>query len=78
VRTNVWSDFGPNSVALFGPTVVPLISRGQYMDVDAGFTTRINAHLSAFVDAGYQFAVSNEGGGKRDGVKGTAGLRYQW
>jgi outer membrane autotransporter protein len=78
VRTNVWSDFGPPSVTLFGIDSVPLISRGQYMDVDAGFTTKIDTHFSAFAEAGYQFAISNEGGGKRDGVKGTAGLRYQW
>jgi outer membrane autotransporter protein len=78
VRTNVWSDFGPTSTTLFGQDQVPLISRGQYMDVDAGFTTRIDTHFSAFAEAGYQFSISNEGGGQRNGVKGTAGLRYQW
>jgi len=78
VRANFWSDFGGTSATLFGPDSVPLISHAQYMDVDAGFVTKMNTHLSAFADAGYQFAVSNDGGGKRDGVKGTAGLRYQW
>jgi len=78
VRVNFWSDFGPSSATLFGPDIAPLISHTQYMDVDAGFTTRINTHLSAFADAGYQFAVSNDGGGKRNGVKASAGLRYQW
>jgi len=78
VRANFWSDFGGNATTMFGVDSVPLISHAQYMDVDAGFTTKINTHLSAFADAGYQFAVSNDGGGKRDGVKGTAGLRYQW
>jgi len=78
VRANYWSDFGGTAMTTFGPDTVPLISHAQYMDVDAGFTTRINAHLSAFADAGYQFAVSDDGGGKRNGVKGTAGLRYQW
>jgi len=77
VRANYWSDFGGTSATLFGPDSVPLISHAQYMDVGAGFTTKINTHLSAFADAGYQFAVSNDGG-RRDGVKGTAGLRYQW
>jgi outer membrane autotransporter protein len=48
------------------------------MDVDAGFSTRFSANLSAYLDAGYQFAVSNDGGGRRNGVKGTTGLRYQW
>ena len=78
VRVNFWSDFGPSSATLFGPDIVPLISHAQYMDVDTGFTTKINTHLSAFADAGYQFAVSNDGGGKRNGVKASAGLRYQW
>ena len=78
VRANFWSDFGGDATTMFGMDSVPLISHAQYMDVDAGFTTKINAHLSAFADAGYQFAVSHDGGGKHDGVKGTAGLRYQW
>jgi len=78
VRANFWSDFGGNATTMFGVDSVPLISHAQYMDVDAGFTTKINAHLSAFADVGYQFAVSHDGGGKRNGVKGTAGLHYQW
>ena len=78
VRANYWSDFGGMANTMFGVDSVPLISHAQYMDVDAGFTTKIDTHLSAFADAGYQFAVSNDGGGKRNGVKGTAGLRYQW
>jgi len=78
VRANFWSDFGGTAVTLFAPDSVPLVSHARYMDVDVGFTTRIDSHFSAFVDAGYQFAVSNDGGGRRDGVKGTAGLRYQW
>jgi len=78
VRANFWSDFGGTANTMFDVDSVPLISHAQYMDVDAGFTTKINAHFSAFADAGYQFAVSNDGGGKRNGAKGTAGLRYQW
>jgi len=78
LRANYWDDFGGNSTTMFGIDAVPLISHAQYMDVDAGFTTRIDTHFSAFAEAGYRFAVSNEGGGRRDGVKGTAGLRYQW
>ena len=78
LRANVWSDFGGTAVTMFGPDSVPLISHAQYMDVDAGFTTKIDTHFSAFAEAGYQFAISNDGGGKRNGVKGTAGLRYQW
>ena len=78
VCTNYWSDFGGTAVTTFEPDAVPVISHAQYMDVDAGLTTKIDPHLSAFAEAGYQFAVSRDGGGKRDGVKGTAGLRHQW
>ena len=78
VRANFWSDFGGTAATLFGSDSIPLFSHAQYMDVDAGFTTKIDTHFSAFADAGYQFAVSNDGGGQRNGVKGTAGLRYQW
>ena len=77
MRVNYWNNMDGNIVK-FGIDMVPLISEAQYMDVDAGLTTKIDTHFSAFADAGYQFAVSNEGGGKRDGVKGSAGLRYQW
>ena len=53
-------------------------TRSRYMDVDGGFTTRIDANLFASAEFGYQFAVSNQGGGQRDGLKGSARLRYQW
>ena len=78
VRANFWSDFGGTAATLFGPDSIPLVSHAQYMDVDAGFTTKIATHFSAFAEAGYQFAVSNDGGGKRNGIKATGGLRYQW
>ena len=78
VRANFWSDFGGTAATLFGPDSIPLISHAQYMDIGGGFTTEFNAHLSGFADAGYQFVVSNDGGGRRNGVKATAGLRYQW
>ena len=78
VRANFWSDFGGTATTMFGVDSVPLISRAQYVDLDLGFTAKINTHLSAFTDVGYQFAVSHDGGGKRDGAKGTAGLRYQF
>jgi outer membrane autotransporter protein len=78
VRSNFWSNFGGSAATRFGIDSVPLISQAQYMDFDAGFTAKINADLSAFTNVGYQFAVGDSGGGRRDGVKGTAGLRYQW
>jgi len=48
VRANFWSGFGSTAATLFGPDRIPLISHAQYMDVDAGFTTKIDTHFSAF------------------------------
>ena len=75
MRANFWSDLGGTATTLFDQDAVPVNLRTQYMDVAAGFTSRINNHFSGFVDAGYQFSV---GDGERRGVKGIAGLRYRW
>ena len=51
VRANYWNDFGGNDTTVFGGDIVPVITRAQYMDVDAGFATKINTHLAAFAEA---------------------------
>jgi hypothetical protein len=58
--TRIYARGGSNSATLFGIDSIPLISHAQYMDVDAGFITKINTHLSAFADAGCQVAVSRQ------------------
>ena len=52
-RGEHWSDFGGTAATMFGVDSAPLISHAQYMDVDAGFTTKIDTHFSAFADAGF-------------------------
>jgi outer membrane autotransporter protein len=38
----------------------------------------MNANVSLYANADYQFAVANTDGGRRDGVRGAAGVRYTW
>ena len=42
VRTDFWDNLSGNSTVLFGTDRIPLTSQAQYMDVAAGFTTKIN------------------------------------
>ncbi|MCL2716929.1 MAG: autotransporter outer membrane beta-barrel domain-containing protein [Alphaproteobacteria bacterium] len=75
LRVNYWQDIGGTGETLFDQDPVLVNLRAQYVDATAGFTTRIDDHLSGFVDAGYQFGVAAN---ERHGVKGIAGLRYRW
>ena len=43
-----------------------------------GLTTRVGRNLSFYAQAGYQFAIGNIDGGRRQGIKGDIGLRYAW
>jgi len=54
------------------------LEQGTRLDLSAGVTAKINAGLSLYAQAGYQFAVGDTDGHKRDGVKGDLGLRYTW
>jgi outer membrane autotransporter protein len=38
----------------------------------------VNRNVSFYANADYQFAVGNTVGGRRDGVRGAAGVRYTW
>jgi len=38
----------------------------------------MSANLSLYANADYQFAVDNSDGGRRDGIRGAAGVRYMW
>lgn len=61
-----------------GATGALTITNGGTLTLSRYISISINNHLSAVADIGYQFSVSNDGGGKRDGVKGFLGLRYQF
>jgi outer membrane autotransporter protein len=38
----------------------------------------MNANVSFYANADYQIAVSDTDGGRRDGIRGAAGVRYTW
>ncbi|WP_084788972.1 autotransporter outer membrane beta-barrel domain-containing protein [Bradyrhizobium sp. Cp5.3] len=79
VRANLWRDWGARATTTFsGVDVVPLLEQGTRLDLSAGVTAKIDAGLSLYAQAGYQFAVGNTDGHKRDGVRADLGLRYAW
>lgn len=78
-RANLWHDWGAQPTTTFsGIDRVPLLEEGTRVDLSAGITTKINAGLNFYAQAGYQFAVGDTDGGERDGVRGDFGLRYRW
>ncbi|MDR2872037.1 MAG: autotransporter outer membrane beta-barrel domain-containing protein, partial [Xanthomonadaceae bacterium] len=82
VRIDYWNEWGGDASTRYSgggsSNSIPTVSRAQYMDVGGGLTTQFNDHLSGFVDMGYQFTVGNDGNGRRKGLKGFIGLRYQF
>jgi outer membrane autotransporter protein len=56
---------------------VPLVEQATRLEFAGGLTFKHDANLSFFAQAGYQFAISPSLA-RRDGVKGSAGLRYTW
>jgi outer membrane autotransporter protein len=79
VRANLWQDWGARATTTYSSVdLVPLLEQGTRLDLSAGVTAKINAGLSLYAQAGYQFAVGDTDGHKRDGVKGDLGLRYTW
>jgi hypothetical protein len=48
------------------------------LEFGGGLTGRINANVSVFANVDYEFAVGNNEGDKRNGVRGAFGARYTW
>ncbi|WP_027584583.1 autotransporter outer membrane beta-barrel domain-containing protein [Bradyrhizobium sp. Ai1a-2] len=79
VRANLWRDWDARATTTFsGVDLVSLLEQGTRLDLSAGLTAKIYAGLSLNTEAGYQFAVGDTDGRKRDGVRGDLGLRYSW
>jgi outer membrane autotransporter protein len=79
LRANLWEDWGARARTTFsGTDVVPLLERGKRLQFGGGLTAKINANVSLYANADYEFAVGNTDGGKRDGIRGAVGLRYTW
>ncbi len=79
VRANLWRDWGAQATTVFsGADLVPLLEQATRVQLGGGVSVRMNAHVSLFANADYQFAVGDTDGGRRDGVRGAAGVRYTW
>jgi outer membrane autotransporter protein len=78
LRAGFWDDWGGNATTDLGGDAAPLLEADRRVVLGGGLTTKANANLSFYGNADYQFAVSDIGGGKRNGFGGTAGLRYTW
>jgi outer membrane autotransporter protein len=79
VRGNLWQDWSGNAATTFSPSPiqVPLKQRAAWFEVAAGGTVRVNANWSAFVQAGYDFAIGSSDI-RRNGFTGDIGVRYTW
>ena len=79
VRANLWRDWGAQATATYsGVDLVPLLERATRLQLGGGLSVKVNTNVSFYANADYQFAVGNTDGGKRDGVRGAAGVRYSW
>ena len=79
VRANLWRDWGAQATTVFsGADLVPLLEQATRLQLGGGVSLRMNANVSLYANADYQFAVANTDGGRRDGVRGAAGVRYTW
>ena len=79
VRANLWRDWGAQATAIYsGADLVPLLEQAIRLQLGGGVSLRMTANVSLYANADYQFAVANTDGGRRDGVRGAAGVRYTW
>jgi len=79
VRANLWQDWGAQATTTFsGADLVPLLEQATRLQLGGGLSMRMSANLSLYANADYQFAVDNSDGGRRDGIRGAAGVRYMW
>ena len=79
VRANLWRDWGAQATTTYsGVDLVPLLEQATRLQLGGGLSVRMNANVSLYANADYQFAVGDTDGGRRDGVRGAAGVRYTW
>jgi outer membrane autotransporter protein len=79
LRANLWENWGARSNTVYaGTDTVPLQTRGTLLQLGGGVTAKLNANVSLFANADYEFTVGGSGGEKQNGVRGTLGARYTW
>jgi outer membrane autotransporter protein len=79
LRANLWRDWGAGANAVYsGTDIVPLVSQATMLELGGGLTGRINANVSLFSNADYEFRVGAGQGDQRNGVRAAFGARYTW
>jgi outer membrane autotransporter protein len=61
-----------------GVDLVPLQEQATRLQLGGGLSVRVNANVNLYANADYQLSVGDTDGGKRNGVRGAAGVRYTW
>ena len=57
---------------------MPLLQEANRLQLGGGLSVRMNANVSLYANGDYQFSVGDTDGGKREGIRGAAGVRYTW
>jgi outer membrane autotransporter protein len=79
VRANLWRDFGARATATYsGVDLVPLLEQANRLQLGGGLSVRMKTNVSFYANADYQLSVGDTDGGRRNGVRGAAGVRYTW
>ena len=48
------------------------------LQLGGGLSVRMNANVSLYANADYQLSVGDTDGGRRDGIRGAAGVLFMW
>ena len=78
VRANLWQDWSGQAYTAFGADNVGLSMGATLLQLGGGVTAKLDANLSLFANADYEFAVGDTNGDRRDSVRGALGLRFAW
>jgi outer membrane autotransporter protein len=79
IRANLWRDWGADANTVFsGKDVVPLESQANVLEFGGGLTVRINANVSVYANADYEFSVGGADNNEQSDVRGAFGARYSW
>ena len=70
---------GARATAIYsGVDMVPLLEQANRLQLGGGVSVRMNANVSLYANADYQISVGDTDGGRRDGIRGAAGVRFMW
>ena len=79
VRANLWRDWGARATAIYsGVDLVPLLQQANRLQLGGGVSVKMNTNVSLYANADYQISVGDTDGGRRDGIRGAAGVRFMW